>query len=90
MRALETSFFILTQVAFWVGQDAENEFKVTCEPLKHRFFDFTEVAFWVGQEEVNESPVIGDHLKHRFPTSPKSNFVLVNRQKMTFNYHSAT
>jgi len=84
MQALETSFYILTQVAFWVGQEAENEFK-----LKHRFFDFTEVAFWVGQEEVNESPVIGDHLKHRFPTSPKSNFMLVNRQKMTFNYHSA-
>jgi len=45
MGALETSFF----VAFWVGQEAKNEFKVTCEPFKHRFFDFTQVAFWVGQ-----------------------------------------
>jgi len=63
MRALETSFFVLTQVAFWVGQEAENEFKVTCDPLKHRFFDFTQIAFSVGQEEVNESPVIGDYFK---------------------------
>jgi len=50
---LKHSFLDLSQVAFWDGQDAENEFNVTCEPLKHRFLDFTEVAFWDRQDEGN-------------------------------------
>jgi len=29
----------------WDGQQAENDFKVTCEHMKHRFLDFTQVAF---------------------------------------------
>jgi len=36
-ETLEYRFFDLTQVAFWDGQEAENELKVTSEPLKHRF-----------------------------------------------------
>jgi len=44
----------LNQVAFWDIQEAENELKVTCEPLKQRFFDFTQFAFWTGQEEEND------------------------------------
>ena len=59
-------FLDLRQVAFWDGQDAENEFKVTCEPLKHRFLFFTQVAFWAIQEEGNELQVSGDHLKRFF------------------------
>jgi len=43
-----------------------NEFKVICDPLKHRFFDFPQVVFWAGEGDENEFPVIGDHLKHRF------------------------
>ena len=58
--------------------------------LKHRFLDFTQVAFWSGQEEENVFPVPGDHLKHALSTSPKSNFWLVKRQKMTFKCHSTT
>jgi len=34
----------------------ENEFNVTCDPLKHRDLDFTQFAFWGGQEEENEFP----------------------------------
>jgi len=26
------------QVAFWASQEAQNEYKVQCQPLKHRFF----------------------------------------------------
>ena len=44
MRALETSLLDLNKVAFWDGQEAENEFKVTWEPLKHRFLGLTQVA----------------------------------------------
>ena len=51
----------------------------TIDPLKHRFLDFTYFAFWAGQEKENE-----------FSTSPKSNFGLVKRQKMTFKCHSTT
>ena len=37
-ETLKHRFFELTQVEFWDGQEAENEFKVTCDSLKHRFF----------------------------------------------------
>jgi len=30
-------FLDFNQVTFWNDQDAENEFKVTYEPFKHRF-----------------------------------------------------
>jgi len=36
------------QVAFWASQEAENEFKVKRQPLKHRFFRLTQVVFWAG------------------------------------------
>jgi len=41
MRALENRFLDLNQVAFWDGQEAENEFKLPCEPLKHRIFGWS-------------------------------------------------
>ena len=44
---LKNHIFELTQVAFWDGQEADNEFNVTCDPFKHRFFNFTQVEFWV-------------------------------------------
>ena len=65
MRDLEHRFFDLTQVAFTVGQDAENEFKLTCEPLKHRFLDLNQVAFWDGPEFENEFKMPCAPLKHR-------------------------
>jgi len=65
MRALETSLFDFTQVAFWDGQESENEFKVTCEPLKHCFFDLTQVSYRASQEAENEFKVTCEHLKHR-------------------------
>ena len=74
LTALEKSFFDLTHVAFWDGEEAENELKVSCDPLKHRFLVFTQVAFCVGQDEENEFPVPGDHLKHRFLDLTKVEF----------------
>jgi len=50
------------QVAFSDGQEAENNFKVTCDPLKLRFLDFNQVALRACQEEENELKVPGDHL----------------------------
>jgi len=50
-QTLKYRFFELTEVAFWDGQEAEYEFKVTCDPLKLRFFDFIQFEFGVGQEE---------------------------------------
>ena len=38
-------FLDLTQLAFWDGKETENEFKVTCLPLKHPFLELTQVAF---------------------------------------------
>ena len=45
---------------------AENEFKVTYEPLKHRFLDFTQVALCAGPVAENEFKVTYEPLKHRF------------------------
>jgi len=45
----------LTQVAYWAGQEAENEFDVSGEKLKHSFHDLTQVAFWASQWVQNES-----------------------------------
>jgi len=42
---LKHRFLDRNKVAFWDGQEAENEFKVTCESLKLRFLDFIQVAF---------------------------------------------
>jgi len=65
-ESLKHWFLYLNQVAFLNGQEAYNEFKVTCEKLKYRFFKFTQIAFWGGQREENDFPVPGDHLKHQF------------------------
>jgi len=47
---LKHPFFNLTQVAFWDGQEAENEFPVIGDYLKHRFLDITKVEFSACQE----------------------------------------
>ena len=66
MRAIQTSLSGL-QLSRNLGcQVAENEFKVSCEPLKHCFLDFTQVTFWAREQKENEFPVPGEHLKHRF------------------------
>jgi len=56
MRPLETSLF---------PHEAENEIKVTCEPLKHRLLDLNQVAFWDGPEAQNEFKEVCGKLKHR-------------------------
>jgi len=61
MRAMKHRFFDVNQVAFWDGQEPENLFKVTCEPMIHHFLDLTQVAFWVLQQEENDFQVPGYH-----------------------------
>ena len=56
MRPLEISLF---------RREAENEIKVTCEPLKHRFLDLNQVAFWDGPEAENVLKELCGDLKHR-------------------------
>ena len=54
---LKHRFLDLTQDEFWDGQEAENEFKVTWEPLKQRYLEFTQVAFLAGPEAENKLKV---------------------------------
>jgi len=44
MREFKHRFDDLIQIEFWVGQEAENEIEVKCDPLNQGFFDFTQVA----------------------------------------------
>jgi len=52
---LNRSFFFSKKVA--VGQETENDFKVTFDNLNHRFFDFIQIAIWAGKEAENEFSV---------------------------------
>ena len=45
MRALETRFLDLSEVAFWDGQVFENKFEVTLEPFKHCFLNSPKSLF---------------------------------------------
>jgi len=51
----------IIKVAFSVGLEANNDFKVTFENLNRRIFDFIEIAFWAGQEAENEFAVPCNH-----------------------------
>jgi len=52
-ESLKHRFLDLAQVAFWAGQEAENETAVPREQLKHCFLNLTRVAFWAGQGAKN-------------------------------------
>jgi len=54
MRVLERSFLDFAQVAFWCGQEEENEFPVPGVHFYHRFLDFRKVEFWTCQEAEND------------------------------------
>ena len=43
-------FVDLKNSQFWVGLEAENDFKVPFDNLNHRFFDFIQIVFWAVQE----------------------------------------
>ena len=63
---LKHRFLEVTQFVICYGEEAENDFKVTCEPLQYRFPDITQVAFWAVQEVENVFAVLCNHLNHRF------------------------
>ena len=48
---------------FSVGQEKENDFKVTFDNLKHGFFDFIQIAFGAGQEAENKFAALCNHYK---------------------------
>jgi len=75
MRALETSLFDFTQVAFLAGQEEENEFPETGVHLKNRFLDLTKVDFWACQEAQNDISAIRG--------LNRMIFSLVKKQKMS-------
>jgi len=54
---LNVRFIELKNVAFLIGQEAENDFKVTFDNLNHIFFHFIQITFWAGQEAANELAV---------------------------------
>ena len=57
---LNRRFIDLKKVAISVGQEAENDYKVT-DNLNHRFFEFTQIAFLASQEAENEFAVPCHH-----------------------------
>jgi len=50
---LKHRFLDFTQVAFWAGQEEENEFPETGVHLKNRFLDLNKVDVWACQEAEN-------------------------------------
>ena len=58
---LNHCFNDLKKVAFSVGQEAENDVKVTFDILNDRSFDITQIAFWAGLEAENEIAVPCNH-----------------------------
>ena len=44
----------MTQLSFWAGEGAENEFKVLWKHMKYRFHDLTQTTFCAGKEAENE------------------------------------
>jgi len=55
----EISTFYLTQLAFWAGQEDENEFAVPGDRLKHPLLDLTQVLFWAGDGQKIGSKCCG-------------------------------
>jgi len=54
-KPLKHRFFNLSQLAFWAGQETENECAVPGDNLKHRFLDLNQLVFWAGQRLKNFS-----------------------------------
>jgi len=61
---LKRRFNDFKQGAFWVGQEAENDFKVSIDNCKHRFFNFTKDALFAGQETQNKLKMTNESMKH--------------------------
>jgi len=74
---LKHRFIDLTQVAFLVGQGAENVFKVPWKHLQHTYIDFIQVAIWDGQEAENVSKCHSTTSNVIFSKSNKSYFGMV-------------
>ena len=72
----------LIKVAFSVGQDAENDFKVPFEDLNQRFFEFTKSHFGLVKRQKMSSQCLATTRQFAFLTSPKSYFGVVNRKKI--------
>jgi len=51
---LKHRFFNHTEVAFWAGQEEENDFEVSWEHFKNRFIDFIHEEFCACQEAEND------------------------------------
>jgi len=80
---LNRSFIDLKKVAFSVGQEAENDFKVPFDKMNHRFIDFIQIAFWAGQEAKMSSQCLANTRNVALLTSPTLHFVLVQRPKIS-------
>jgi len=54
---LKHRFHDFAQVAFWAGQEEENEFPCPGDHLKNRLLDLTQDAFVASEEAQNEFKV---------------------------------
>ena len=77
IRPHESLLHQLEKVAFSVGQEAENVFKVTFDNFKYRFFDFTKIAFPAGPDAEYEFAVPCNHWKSCFFVITEVHFGLV-------------
>jgi len=58
---LNRRFVNLKKAEFSVGQEAENDFKITFNNWIHNFFEYIKIASWAGQEAENEFAVPYNH-----------------------------
>jgi len=79
MQALE-HFFDLNQLSFWASHEAENEFAVPRDHIKHPFLELIQVSFWAHEGAENEFEV---HWKYRFIDLQPIRIRLPKRQKMS-------
>jgi hypothetical protein len=80
---LKHLYFDFPQVAFWAGEEAENEFARQVESLKYRFLDLAHVTFWDGQEAENEFGGPGVPNNHLFLDLAQVAYSPAKRQKLS-------
>ena len=85
---IESSLYRLKKVALSVGQEAENDFKVTFDNLKHRFFDFIQMEFSASPEVQKSWEYFQSPWNIAFSNSSKSHFRMVKRPEMSSKCHA--
>ena len=89
IRPLVSKLYRIKKVAFSVGQEAENDFKVPFDNVKHRFFHSYKTNFGLVKRQKMSFQCLATTRKVAFFTSPKSHFGLDHRPKMRWKCHAS-